>query len=114
MSEVSLHMGITYPGAKEYSSFRTDITISNIDTKGDVDAQIKEAIDVISQIGDTAEETLAQQAANASGLAVEGVGLATEFYLFREKDKKWKAKVSDKLRDMLDEQEAQVEIKKGK
>ncbi len=113
MTKVSVHMGITYPGAKEYSSFRSDITIGEVDTEGNVDEQIKEALETIAKIGDTAEETLAQQAANASGLAVEGVGLATEFYLFREKDKKWKQKLADKMAELLDEKEATKSKKKA-
>lgn len=102
MPDVSVHLGITYPGTKDFSSFRSDVTISNIDVKEDIDVQIKEALDAIIQIGEAAEEALAQQAANASGLAVEGVGLATEFYLFKEKDKAWKKKVADKLKEVIE------------
>jgi hypothetical protein len=112
MPKVSLHMGITYPGAKDYSSFRSDITITDVDTEESIDEQIKKSLDAIAQIGDAAEETLAQQAANASGLAVEGVGLATEFYLFREKDKKWKQKLADKINELIEEKDAAE--KKGK
>ena len=105
MPEVSVHLGITYPGTKDFSSFRSDVTISNIDVKEDIDKQVAESLDAIIQIGEKAEEALAQQAANASGLVVEGVGLATEFYLFKEKDKAWKTKVADKLKEVIKEKE---------
>jgi len=102
MPEVSVHLGITYPGTKDFSSFRSDVTISNIDVKESIPEQVKESLEAIAEIGEAAEEALAQQAANASGLAVEGVGLATEFYMFREKDKAWKKKVGDKIKEVID------------
>ncbi len=105
MAKVSVHLGITYPGTKDFSSFRSDVTISDIEVNEDIPTQVKEALDAIVDIGEAAEEALAQQAANASGLAVEGVGLATEFYLFKEKDKAWKKKVAARLKEGIEDKE---------
>ena len=110
MSTVSVHLGITYPGSKQFSSFRADVTISDIDVKGDIKEQLKEALEASIEIGKTAEEAVAQQAANASGLAVEGVGLSTEFYGFKETLKKWQENVVSQVTKLTKE----VEAKKAK
>lgn len=112
MSTVSVHLGITYPGSKQFSSFRADVTISDIDVKGDIDEQLKEALAASVKIGETAEEAVAQQAANASGLAVEGVGLASEFYGFKETLKKWQENVVDQVKKLKDQVEKEDKKKK--
>ena len=109
MSKVSVHLGITYPGSVNFSSFRSDVTISDIEVEKDIPSQVEEALLAIIEIGTAAEEALAQQAANASGMAVEGVGLATEFYQFREKDKAWKKKVADHLKIAIEKKASKKE-----
>ncbi len=121
MSTVSVHLGITYPGSKQFSSFRADVTISDIDVKmdlsdekrsKDIEEQLKEALAASVKIGETAEEAVAQQAANASGLAVEGVGLASEFYGFKEALKKWQENVVDQVKKLKDQIEPMKEVEK--
>ena len=103
MSTVSVHLGITYPGSKQFSSFRADVTISDIDVQGDIKEQLKEALEASIEIGKTAEDAVAQQAANASGLAVEGVGLATDFYEFKDALKKWQENVVGQVTKLTEE-----------
>lgn len=103
MSTVSVHLGITYPGSKQFSSFRADVTISDIDVKGNIKEQLKEALEASVEIGKVAEEAVAQQAANASGLAVEGVGLATDFFEFKDSLKKWQNNVVGQVEKLTKE-----------
>ena len=112
MPVVTVKLGISYPGTKQFSNFRADVTIGDIDVKGDIDEQLKEALAASIKIGETAEEAVAQQAANASGLAVEGVGLASEFYGFKETLKKWQENIVGQIQKVTDQVEKEDKKKK--
>lgn len=85
MAKVSVKLGLTLPGPQEYSSFRADFAIGEIDTEGDVEAQIKEALQAGEDAAIAAEAGLASTASNVSGLTLEGVGVGEQFNKFREK-----------------------------
>lgn len=85
MAKVSVKLGLTLPGPQEYSSFRADFAITDIDTEGDVEAQLKEALQAGEDAAITAEAGLASTASNVSGLTLEGVGVGEQFTKFREK-----------------------------
>jgi hypothetical protein len=85
MAKVTLHEGLTFSGEKEYSSFRVDVTIADIDTEGNVGEQLKQAVEALEETAIEAEGALATQAANVSGLAIEGAGVGAAFANFREK-----------------------------
>ena len=107
MSKVSIHRGVTipHPDKGNYTMWKTDITLSDIDTEGDVDAQIEEALGVAGKISASLAEPLAQDAADVSTLAIEGVGVAKQFEQFLVDDKAWKdsvVKEVTKLQKMVD------------
>lgn len=79
MPKISIKLGVTIPGQKEYSSLRAETEFSEIDTDGDIKAQVEECLAAIEQATQSAEEVLAQQISNLSGLNIEGVGIATKF-----------------------------------
>ena len=83
MVKVNVKLGLTLPGQEQYSSFRADFGISEIDTEGDVEQQLKDALEAGDQATVAAEAGLAQQASNLSGLTLEGVGLGEQFAKFR-------------------------------
>lgn len=85
MPKVSVKLGITMPGPQEYSSFRADFAISDIDVDGDVEGQLADALRIGDRASIEAEAGLAQQAANLSGLNLEGVGVGAQFSEFKEK-----------------------------
>jgi len=76
---VSVHVGITIPGPQEYSSIRTDCEFRNINVLHDIEPQLERCLEVAKQVYVAVEKQLAEQAANASTLAVEGLGLASRF-----------------------------------
>lgn len=91
MAKITIHEGLTFPGEKEYSSFRADVTIEGIDDEGDVEEQCKRAVEAVDEMAPYVEASLAQQAANVSGLDIEGAGIAATFAKFRGKfEPMWK------------------------
>lgn len=94
MPKVSVKLGLTLPGPEQYSSFRADFGISEIDTEGDVEQQLKDALAAGDRAAVVAEAGLAQQASNVSGITLEGVGVGQAFGEFRKKFQPlWKALV---------------------
>ena len=83
MAKVSVKLGLTLPGQEQYSSFRADFAISEIDTEGNVEQQLKDALAAGDRATIVAEAGLAQQASNLSGITLEGVGLGEQFAKFR-------------------------------
>ena len=110
MAKVSIHRGVTipHPDKGNYTMWKTDITISDIETEGNiknVDEQIDEALEAAEKISEAIAEPLAQDAADVSALAIEGVGIAKKFEQFLVNDKAWKESVVKevkKLQDMVD------------
>jgi hypothetical protein len=100
-------MGITLPGKKDYSSYRADVTISDIDTEQDVEKQIQDALEALTKVDTAVEEATAQATANASGLSIEGVGLAAEFATFKEKYKARENQLVETLKKIIDKQKEQ-------
>jgi len=76
---VSVHIGITIPGPQEYSSIRTDVTFQNVNVLADIEPQLERCLEVAKQVYGATEQQLAEQAANASTLGIEGMGLAGRF-----------------------------------
>lgn len=85
MPKVSVHLGLTFPGAKEFTSFRADVTFAEIDTEGDLEAQKAACLALVDDLAVTAEAALAQEASNVSGLNMEGAGIGAEFAKFRDR-----------------------------
>ena len=85
MPFVTLHLGITIPGSQEYSSVRVDAEYVHIDTEGDVPAQIVRCREVADELESALEEDVAKKAANASGLSIEGMGVAGDLKSFQER-----------------------------
>ena len=113
MPKVSVKLGLTFPGAKEYTSFRADVAFSDIDTDGDLEAQKKACLEVADDLAIAAEAALAQEASNVSGLTMEGAGIGAEFATFRTKfGKAWKTLVARV--DTLDGEKATKKTKRGK
>ncbi len=105
MAKVTVHRGVTIAPKNTYHSFRADITISDIDSDGDVDHQIEEALAVHSQVSEAIAEPLAQDAADVSALSIEGMGITKQFDKFLKEDKAWKESVVKevtKLQKMVD------------
>ncbi len=113
MPKVSVKLGLTFPGAKEYTSFRADVAFTDIDTDGDLEAQKKACLEVADDLAIAAESALAQEASNVSGLAMEGVGIGAEFATFRTKFRGAWEKLVDRV-DALDETKPKKKAKKGK
>lgn len=100
MPKISVKLGITLPGPQQYSSFRADFGISDLDTDGDVEAQLEAALEAGEKASVQAEAGLAQQAANVSGITLEGVGVGQAFADFREKfQPAWK-KLVEKVKEL--------------
>ena len=102
MPRVSFKAGLTIPGPQQYSSLKPEIEISDIDADGDVDAQIAAALAALAKVYEVGEQQLAQEAANMGGLAIEGLGLATEL-------KEFKAFVEKRLEQIVAEIKKQGE-----
>jgi len=100
MPKISIELGVTIPGQKEYNTLRAAIKFDEIETNGDIKAQVEECIAAIEQAAESAEGSLAQQISNLSGLSIEGVGLATEFSEFKEKVRVWAQEIIDKMKKL--------------
>lgn len=101
MAKVTVHRGITIPNPKvKYNMYRSDITIEEIDTEGDIEKQIEEAFKVYDEISEAINEPLAQSIADVSNLGIEGLGLASEFESFLETDKVWKESVVGEVKKL--------------
>ena len=61
MPKISVKLGLTLPGPEQYSSFRADFGISDVDTDGDVEAQLEMALEVGSKVAIQAEAGLASR-----------------------------------------------------
>ncbi len=81
---VSVHVGVTIPGPQEYSSVRVDTTFGNISVLHDIEPQLERCVEVAKQVYAAAEQQLAEQAANASTLGIEGMGLTGRFEDFEK------------------------------
>lgn len=88
MPKISVMTGLTtkIPG-QDYGMLKVEIRYTDIDTEGDIGAQLEECDKVALAAAERSEKTLAQVASDASGLAVEGVGIAPEFIAFRDQAK---------------------------
>ncbi|KKL97934.1 hypothetical protein LCGC14_1829490 [marine sediment metagenome] len=113
MPKVSIKLGLTFPGAKDYTSFRVDVAFSDIDTDGDLEAQKKACLEVADDLAIAAEAALAQEASNLSGLAIEGAGIGAEFAEFRIRFKGAWEKLLVRM-DSLDGVKQEAKLKKTK
>lgn len=75
------------PGKQEFTSFRADVTFE-VDTDGDVEAQLESCAAAYEQAETAVETALCQQASDISGLNFEGMGVADELREFKAKLKK--------------------------
>ena len=103
---VTLHLGVTLPGAQQFSSVRADVEVSNLEVGPEFEADLERALALVSLASPSVQEALAQRVADASGLAVEGVGLAAEFSLFKERLTRWQSNVVEEVkrqRELLEE-----------
>lgn len=100
MPKISIKAGITLPGQKDYSSLRAEVEFAEIETDGDIKTQIEECVVAIEQTTPAAEETLAQQLSNLSGLDIEGVGIATKFEEFKGKVRNWAQEMIDEMKEL--------------
>ena len=87
MPKVSVKLGITFQASdKKFSPwFRADVEFMDIDLDQDVDEQTRRCLEAADSIAVAAEGALTQEAANVSGVGIEGAGLASEFATFRTK-----------------------------
>ena len=113
MPKISIKLGITIPGQKDYSSLRAETEFSEIDTEGDIKAQVEECLSAIEQTTQPAEEVLAQQISNLSGLSIEGVGIATKFENTMSRLRKSWDELVERV-DNLEKEEKPKKIKKKK
>ena len=100
MPKIGLKLGLTIPGPQQYSSLKPEIEISDIDADGDVDAQIAAALAALAKLYEAGEQQLAQEAANMGGLAIEGLGLATELKEFKAGFEEFKAHVVIQVKEL--------------
>ncbi len=114
--KVTLHHGITLPGPSEYSSVRTDVTISDIDPEGDVVEQIDACMAALTPMDERAQEALGDQATNLTGLNFEGIGLGLQFKTFATNMRKWAKGVDDDIKTLESRLPSgtKAEKKKGK
>lgn len=86
MAKLSVSIGLTVPSRDvEYANFRPFASFKDIDVEGDVEAQARACLDAMERVSPLLEQGVARLAADASGLAVEGLGLSREFEAFRER-----------------------------
>jgi hypothetical protein len=105
LAKISVGLKTTIPGPKNsYRSWGADVRIEDLEVNGEIDKQIEEALEAIAKVGEALHVPLAQQAADISGLTIEGTGLATELDEFREETRGWMAKVVEKLKEILEKQ----------
>ena len=120
MAKISIKLGLPLPGQEQYSSFRADFGIIDIDTDDDVEEQCKKAIAALDVAAPYAEAGLAQETSNLSGITLEGVGLGEQFAAFRARfSPLWKKLTSrvDRLEGKTpadDEDEEEAPAKKSK
>ncbi len=101
MAKVGLHQGVTLPNPKDkWHNFKADITISEIDTEGDIDAQLKTCLDALEKIAEAVEEPLAQTLANSSGLGIEGIGLATDLTDMIKSNETWRENIVTEIKKL--------------
>ncbi|MEK0326847.1 MAG: hypothetical protein QQN63_14210 [Nitrosopumilus sp.] len=100
MAKVTVHRGVTISPKDTFHSYRADITIADIDTEGNVEEQIEEALEVHTLMSDAIEEPLAQDAANVSALSIEGMGISKQFAKFLVNDKAWKKSVVTEVKNL--------------
>lgn len=94
---VSIHMGITIPGPQDYSSIRVDVEYKDINTEFDIQPQLDKCAEVARQVASGVETSLAEQVATASGLNIEGLGLATKFDEFKRRMTDWGKRVNEAI-----------------
>ena len=88
MPKVSVKYGLTLKVA-DYNMLRVDVAFDDIDVNGDVQAQIAQCASVYGATSPAAEQAVADAAANASGLSIEGVGFGTALAEYKAKMKAW-------------------------
>lgn len=94
---VSMHMGITIPGPQDYSSIRVDVDFRDINTAYDIEPQLEKCAAIARQVAEGVAVSLAEQVATASGLNVEGLGLAAKFEDFKKRMTAWGKTVNEKI-----------------
>ena len=103
MPKISMHLGITLPiPGKEYSSLRQDIEFNEIDTSGDIKAQLEECINAVLLASEPMDKTLSTIMTNSSGLDFAGAGLTTQFELFKEQTTRNLRKIVNKIKENAD------------
>ena len=85
MAKLSVELSLTVKiPNQEFGMFKVATWFGDIDADGDVEAQVAKLSEAFETVAQGAEKALAQEAANVSGLSVEGLGLAGEFAEYRE------------------------------
>lgn len=85
MPKISVKEGITLPiPNQQYSSVRPEIGFYDIDTDGDVDAQLAACRAAAEKVAAAVEDDVAQEAANLTGLNFEGRGVAARVVKLEE------------------------------
>ena len=98
MPKTSVHLGLTLelPNQK-FGSIRADVTYSDIDTEGDLEAQVAACRAVALAGAEDAEGALAQLITDASGFDFEGLGVTKQFNEFKAKIGAWAGKTNTRL-----------------
>lgn len=86
MPTISVSSKLTLPVPnQDFGSFSQEIGFWGIDVEGDVEAQVAACVAAIDPAASAAQERLAQEAANLSGITLEGLGLSKEFTNFKDR-----------------------------
>jgi hypothetical protein len=94
MAKVSMDFGLTLkiPG-KDFEMIKPNVSFTDIDTEGDVEAQVALCVAAVSKIEAAAEGALAQVVADLTGMAFEGGGWTAAFNTYKANRKKWEDSV---------------------
>jgi len=104
MAKVSVDFGLTLkiPG-KDFEMLKPSVSFTDIDTEGDVEAQIAACVAAVPKIQEAAEGALAQSVADLSGMAFEGGGWTAAFNVYKVNRQKWEASVLGEITRLGDE-----------
>lgn len=100
MPKISVHLGVTLPGPSQYSSFRADVEFYDIDTDSNLEEQISACSETAVKVTESAEQSLAQQASNLSGLGIEGLGFGEQLKELQKRLKKWADGVDKRITEL--------------
>lgn len=110
--DVEIGVSLKLPNV-DYGMIKPTVRFSDIDTDGDLEAQIKACVAAIGPIAEGVEQALAQEAANASGLSIEGLGLAGEFTAFRDNSNAVTKKLIEQIRKLTGQVNEIIEGQEG-